>query len=52
MSVLCRLLVPDEGVRQALSAKKGEPMDYIVAGIASVGLLVYLIYALLKPERF
>jgi len=27
-------------------------MDYIVAGIASVLLFGYLIYALLKPERF
>ncbi len=27
-------------------------MDYIVAGIASILLFVYLIYALLKPERF
>ena len=27
-------------------------MDYIVAGITSVLLFVYLIYALLKPERF
>ncbi|MGD0001517.1 MAG: K(+)-transporting ATPase subunit F [Bryobacteraceae bacterium] len=27
-------------------------MDYIVAGITSVFLFVYLIYALLKPERF
>jgi len=27
-------------------------MDYIIAGIASLGFFVYLIYALLKPERF
>jgi len=27
-------------------------MDYVVAGITSVLLFVYLIYALLKPERF
>jgi len=27
-------------------------MDYIIAGIASVGLFVYLVYALLRPERF
>jgi len=27
-------------------------MDYIIAGIASVLLFVYLIYALLRPERF
>jgi len=27
-------------------------MDYIVAGIAAVLLFFYLIYALLKPERF
>jgi len=27
-------------------------MDYIIAGIASVGLFIYLVYALLRPERF
>jgi len=27
-------------------------MDYIIAGIACLGLLVYLIYALLRPEKF
>jgi len=27
-------------------------MDYVVAGIAAILLFVYLIYALLKPERF
>jgi len=27
-------------------------MDYIIAGIASIGLFAYLIYALLRPEKF
>jgi len=27
-------------------------MDYVIAGAASLGLFVYLIYALLRPERF
>jgi len=27
-------------------------MDYIIGGIATVFLFVYLIYALLKPEKF
>jgi K+-transporting ATPase KdpF subunit len=26
--------------------------DYSLAGVVAVGLLVYLIYALLKPELF
>ncbi len=26
--------------------------DYALAGVVSAGLLVYLVYALLKPERF
>jgi K+-transporting ATPase KdpF subunit len=26
--------------------------DYSLAGIVTAGLLVYLVYALLKPERF
>jgi len=27
-------------------------MDYAVAGFLSVGLFLYLLYALLRPERF
>jgi len=27
-------------------------MDYVIAGIASIGLFIYLVYALLRPERF
>jgi K+-transporting ATPase KdpF subunit len=26
--------------------------DYSVAGLVTVGLLIYLTYALLRPERF
>ena len=42
------LLGLHEGLRQALE----ETMDYIIAGIASLGLFIYLIYALLRPEKF
>ena len=28
------------------------PFDYTLAAIVSLGLLVYLTYALLRPERF
>lgn len=28
------------------------PIDFILAGAVTVGLLVYLIYALVRPERF
>jgi len=27
-------------------------MDYIIAGITSLGLFAYLLYALLRPEKF
>jgi len=27
-------------------------MDYIIAGIATVFLFAYLVYALLRPEKF
>jgi K+-transporting ATPase KdpF subunit len=27
-------------------------MDYVIGGVLSVGLAVYLVYALLRPERF
>lgn len=26
--------------------------DYLIAGIVVLGLLVYLVYALIRPERF
>jgi K+-transporting ATPase KdpF subunit len=26
--------------------------DYVLAGVVTAGLLVYLVYALLRPERF
>lgn len=27
-------------------------LEYIISGLVAIALLVYLIYALLKPERF
>jgi K+-transporting ATPase KdpF subunit len=27
-------------------------LDYLLAGIVTLGLLAYLVYALLRPERF
>jgi K+-transporting ATPase KdpF subunit len=38
-----------EGLRQAV---RKTTMDYLIAGIASIALFIYLMYALLKPERF
>jgi K+-transporting ATPase KdpF subunit len=28
------------------------PVDYILGGVVTAALLAYLIYALLRPERF
>jgi K+-transporting ATPase ATPase F chain len=28
------------------------PFDYVLAGLVTTGLLVYLTYALVRPERF
>jgi K+-transporting ATPase ATPase F chain len=28
------------------------PLDYSLAGLVAAGLLIYLTYALLRPERF
>ncbi|MGC4056366.1 MAG: K(+)-transporting ATPase subunit F [Paludibaculum sp.] len=39
------------GLAWELGERKVE-MDYVIAGIAAVLLFLYLIYALLKPERF
>jgi K+-transporting ATPase KdpF subunit len=49
MCISGRLLGFHEGVRQAVGGNK---MDYVIAGIVSLGLFVYLVYALLRPERF
>jgi K+-transporting ATPase KdpF subunit len=27
-------------------------LDYVLGGLVTLGLLVYLVYALLRPERF
>ena len=27
-------------------------LDYLLGGLVTVGLLVYLVYALLRPDRF
>ena len=26
--------------------------DYVLGGIVSIGLLIYLVYALIRPEKF
>jgi K+-transporting ATPase KdpF subunit len=46
------VLWPRQSLRQALARKGRCEMDYLVAGVCAVLLFFYLIYALLKPERF
>lgn len=41
-----------QGVRKAVRGWREIVMDYVVAGIAALGLFIYLIYALLRPEKF
>jgi K+-transporting ATPase KdpF subunit len=43
-------VVAGEDLRKVVTNRTS--MDYIIAGIAAVLLFFYLIYALLKPERF
>jgi K+-transporting ATPase KdpF subunit len=40
------------GFHQSLRQAVGGKMDYVIAGIASIAVFAYLIYALLKPEKF
>jgi K+-transporting ATPase KdpF subunit len=40
------------GLHQGLRQAVGGTMDYIIAGITAVFLFVYLVYALLRPEKF
>ena len=43
-----------------MSGSEGEPddggtlmiVDYLLGGLVALGLLVYLVYALLRPEHF
>ncbi len=38
--------------KPATSSKGESFMDYIIAGLAALGLFIYLVYALLRPEKF
>jgi K+-transporting ATPase KdpF subunit len=40
--------------RRQWSYRRENPMifDYVLAGLVTLGVLVYLLYALLRPERF
>ena len=40
------------GLYQGLRKAVGGLMDYVIAGIASLLLFGYLVYALLRPEKF
>jgi K+-transporting ATPase KdpF subunit len=42
-------MVDGGSLRAALGEKH---MDYLIAGLISLALCVYLLYALLKPEKF
>jgi K+-transporting ATPase KdpF subunit len=46
------LLVLRQGLRSALAPHGETIMDYIIAGLSALGIFVYLIYALLRPEKF
>jgi len=40
------------GLHQGRRAPLGAAMEYAISGIAAVLLFFYLMYALLRPERF
>jgi K+-transporting ATPase KdpF subunit len=40
------------GLYQSSGAAIGGLMEYAIAGITAVLLFIYLMYALLRPERF
>ena len=45
-------LCPDVGLYQSGGAVVGADMEYAIAGITAILLFIYLMYALLRPERF
>jgi K+-transporting ATPase KdpF subunit len=49
---ICVPLLDSRGSARVCESQEEKTMDYIIAGITSVGLFVYLIYALLRPEKF
>jgi len=51
-SAVCSYLSAGRSPKLATSSRKEEIMDYVIAGITALGLFVYLVYALLRPEKF
>ena len=54
LALTIRVLRDRRGLRRRLRSAGVTPMtlDYIVGLLVTVGLLVYLTYALLRPEKF
>jgi K+-transporting ATPase KdpF subunit len=40
------------GWQEPAIAYKGGPMENILAALVSLGIAIYLLYALLRPEKF
>jgi K+-transporting ATPase KdpF subunit len=49
---LCLILRPGRGLRQALIEFQGILAMLILTTLTAVASLVYLVYAMLRPERF
>jgi len=48
-----RVLRLDVGLYESRrTALRSLEMEYVIAGVTAIFLFVYLLYALLKPERF
>ncbi len=46
------LFFVDRGLRGCLRKARPMTLDYIIGLLVTAGLLVYLTYALLRPEKF
>ncbi|MBK7928498.1 MAG: K(+)-transporting ATPase subunit F [Bryobacterales bacterium] len=47
------MLGDHQSLRQTLTPKRKDLfMDYVLGATCAAGLLLYLLYALLKPEKF
>jgi K+-transporting ATPase KdpF subunit len=51
-SVACFWLSAGLSQKPATNSRRKILMDYIIAGITALGLFIYLVYALLRPEKF
>jgi K+-transporting ATPase KdpF subunit len=52
LAIFCPLLLVRRLLRAGLEEEIAMNLEYLISGLITMSLLVYLTYALLKPEKF